>query len=286
VIGKPDRTTSQRPDEQSPPPPTWREHWHEHRQLLTLLRYDEHAAIYLDPDVNRNNVRWLLQFISRTWQYSKETYGNGFGSDPRLYSIHHTGRYSGGHPGCYYAADHDYRNVSDCGPGQWSESDPGSVDLPSHEISHVIEDANNGHRGSPAFGIWGDSKWAEFYQYDLYAGLDMRKDERRAYANFMRTVDDFPRAGTHWFRDWFYPLWQDCGESQVMVRFFRLLARHFPTDGDKRYTRGLNWGEYIHFTSGAAEGDLKKLATRAFGWPRDWSAQLERARAEFPMITY
>jgi hypothetical protein len=273
-------------DEVASPPNDWREHWFEHRQLLSLHRHDEHAAIYLDPDVNRNGASWLLSFISQTWQYSKAIYGDSFGPDPRLYSVHHTGRYSGGHPGYYFDALHDYRNVSDCGPGTWTESDSGSRDLPAHEIAHVVESANNGSHGSPAFGIWGDSKWAEFYVYDLYAGLGMRKDQQRLYTTLLKVVDDFPRGGTHWFRDWFYPLWQDSGQAQVMARFFRLLAQHFPTDDGGRYLRDLNWGEYLHFTSCAAGGDLRKLATRAFGWPQGWSRQFEYARNEFPLIKY
>jgi hypothetical protein len=71
-----------------------------------------------------------------------------------------------------------------------------------------------------------------------------------------------------------------------MARFFRLLAEHFPRDGDGTYTRRMNWGEYIHFTSGAAVADLRGQANRAFGWPREWSGELERAREQFPGVTY
>ena len=56
-----------------------------------------------------------------------------------------------------------------------------------------------------------------------------------------------------------------------MARFFRLLAQHFPRDADGTYTRRMNWGEYIHFTSGAAAADLRSQAARAFGWPREWT---------------
>jgi hypothetical protein len=48
----------------------------------------------------------------------------------------------------------------------------------------------------------------------------------------------------------------------------------------------MNWGEYIHFTSGAAGADLSRQAARAFGWPRDRTDQLERARQQFPGVTY
>jgi hypothetical protein len=48
----------------------------------------------------------------------------------------------------------------------------------------------------------------------------------------------------------------------------------------------MNWGEYVHFTSGAAAADMSGQAARAFGWPREWADQLEHARERFPGITY
>jgi hypothetical protein len=102
----------------------------------------------------------------------------------------------------------------------------------------------------------------------------------------MGNTDDFPRRRTHWFRDWFYPLWRDCGQAQVMNRFFQELAEYFPRDADGTYTRRMNWGEYIHFTSGAAAADLSGQATRAFGRSRQRASQLEQARDQFPALTY
>jgi hypothetical protein len=262
------------------PPATWQEHWFEHDQLLDLYAYDDHVAIYFDADVDRAQTDWLLPFLSAMWQHTKATYGM-FGTD-RLYSIHHQGRYSGGHPSTYFDASHDLRNVSDCGPGPWGE---GAVDLPSHEVAHVVEIAAFGVHGSPAFGLWGDSKWAEIYQYDVYVALGMEEDAQRLHDQFTAGTDDFPRAGTHWFRDWFYPLWEDHGHGALMARFFELLAMHFPKNGQD-YARDLNWGEYVHFTSGAAGVDLQAMAEAAFGWPDAWEAELQAARLEFADVTY
>jgi hypothetical protein len=268
------------------PPGTWREHWFDHRQLLRLYHSDEHCAIYLDPGVCRAEVRWLPRFVNVTWQYSKATYGDAFGSDPRIYSIHHAGRHGGGHAGYYVSPVHDYHNVSDCGLDTWREGSTLARELPAHEIGHSVESANNGVHGSPAYEIWGDSKWAEFYIYDLYTALGMDREAKGVYRRFTGNTDDFPRRGTRWFRDWFYPLWRDCGRAEVMNRFFRELARHFPHDSGDTYTRRMNWGEYVHFTSGAAAADMSGQAARAFGWPREWAGQLERAREQFPGITY
>ena len=202
------------------------------------------------------------------------------------FAHHHAGRHGGGHAGYYISPVHDYHNVSDCGLDTWRESNALARELPAHEIGHSVESASNGAHGSPAYEIWGDSKWAEFYIYDLYTALGMDREAKGVYRRFSGNTDDFPRRGTRWFRDWFYPLWRDCGQAQVMNRFFRDLAGHFPRDSGGTYTRRMNWGEYVHFTSGAAAADMSGQAARAFGWPGEWADQLEHARAQFPAITY
>src|ERR1035438_1208940 len=210
------------------PPATWQEHWFDHRQLLRLYHSDEHCAIYVDPDVRWAEARWLPRFINVTWQYSKATYGDAFGFDPRIYSIHHAGRHGGGHAGYYVSPVHDYHNVSDCGLDTWREGNALARELPAHEIGHSVESANNGVHGSPAYEIWGDSKWAEFYIYDLYTALGMDREAKGVYRRFTGNTDDFPRRGARWFRDWFYPLWRDCGRAEGMKRVFRELAPLFP----------------------------------------------------------
>lgn len=264
----------------------WREHWFEHDQLLHLAGSTEHVAVWFDDDVPDDVARWLAPYVDDIWQYTRKTYGS-FGPDPVLHSIFHQGRYPGGHPSTYQDASHDHRNVTDCGPGPYREGDRGVLDLVAHEISHIVEGANNGAWGSPAFPVWGDSKWAEFFIHDVYTGLGLRQWAVDAAAMFDRNVDDFPRRGSHWFRDWWRPLRAATGDGPgVMVRFFRLLAAHFPRDADTRYVRDLTWGEYVHFTSGAAGGDVSDLARRAFGRPRRWSGELAKARDAFPGITY
>jgi hypothetical protein len=264
------------------PPATWKEHWFEHVQELKLVGYNDDVAVYFDPDVEGGE--WILDFMTRLWRYTKSVYDMGPEPQNRLFSIHHQGKYSGGHPSTYFDSSHDFRNVSDCGPGPW-RTPAGAIDVPSHEAGHVVEAANNGVHESPAFEIWRDSKWMEFYQYDAYVGMGLTADAKRLHDKFMATTDDFPRPGTRWFRDWFYPLWRDHGGGPVMARFFKLLAAHFPKNGN-RYSRRMNWGEYVHFTSGAAGKDLKAMATAAFGWPPEREAQFVKARADFPMITY
>jgi len=262
------------------PPGTWQEHWFEHNQNVKLFKYDDCAAIYFDDDMDPNEAAWIFPFVSNVWKYSLATYG--YMGPERVYAIFHQDKYGGGHPSYYYDSSHDNRNVSDAGGGNWKD---GNWDLTSHELGHIVEStASHTKYGSPAFGLWGDSKWMEFYQYDVYVGLGMDEHAKVVFDRFTNQSDNFPRAGTRWFRDWFYPLWRDYGHAQVMVRFFGLLEQHYPAQNKRM--GGMNWGEYVHFTSGAAKKDLKPLATTAFGWPAEWESQLQAAKQEFPQITY
>ena len=274
------------PAGQAPPPGQWREHWFEHDRVLTLSSFDDQAAVYYDESV-RGRTGWTLPFVSRAWRYVKAVYGDDFGPDGRLYAVFHQGHYSGGHPATHFRASHDHRNAIDCGPGPWGEEREGKYDMPSHEIAHVVELANNGVGGSPAFPVWGDSKWAEFFIYDLYVGLGMQRDAARVRTDFLRGSDPFPRGGTYWFRDWFGPLWQEARGPDVLVEYFRLLAEWFPREAGRRhYARSMNLGEYVHFTSGAIGRDLTYQAELAFGRRDSWLAELAAARRTFPEITY
>ena len=102
----------------------------------------------------------------------------------------------------------------------------------------------------------------------------------------LNQTSNVPRANTYWFRDWFYPVYRDHGETRVLADFFRLLSEHFPKDGNRKYTRSMNWGEFVHFFSGAARTNLKARATNAFGWTTEMEREFVRARTEFPAITY
>src|SRR5262249_28058892 len=143
------------------------------------------------------------------------------------------GKYSGGHPSTYFDDSHDRRSAVDCGLGAW---DHASIDMVSHELGHIVEGSNNGIHESPAFEVWKDSKWCEFYQYDLYLALGLRYDAERVYQKWYHQADDFPHPGTYWFRDFFYPLWREHKHAQVMVHFFKLLSEYFPRKADSNST--------------------------------------------------
>ncbi len=286
------------PLDAAPPPATWKEHWFEHNQLLYLRFYDTSDAIYFDNDVD-TTIHWPEAYMGQVWDYTKSIYGS-FGSDTKLWAIFHAGKYSGGHPSTYFDTSHDLRNVIDVGssdPEAWTAGTGNDIDLVTHEVGHIVEGASKCIHNSPAFAIWHDSKWMEIYQYDVYAGLGRSADVTRWYNLKVPTTDDFPRAGTHWFRDWFYPLYNGFGKTATLNKFFSLLAQYFPKHtvsngvfSYPEYTRSMNMGEFVHFWSGAAGADLKQLALQAFGnldeSGNDWTVQLTQAKTDFPNIKY
>ncbi|NII24820.1 hypothetical protein HB364_07010 [Pseudoflavitalea sp. X16] len=266
----------------------WQEHWFEHKQLVSRVYYDTVLAVYYDNDVSRT-ITWPYTFLKDVWLYSNATYGKLYGTDKRLYAIFHTGKYGGGHPAYYYDAGHDNKNVIDCGSNAgnaWISGTGNDLDLATHEIGHIVESTTHGTKSSPAFTLWKDSKWMEIYIYDVYKGLKREADAARWFNMMMTTTDNFPAPNTQWFKNWFFPIYDKHGGSAVLSKFFKLLADHFPKNGDGRYTRDLNWGEFIHFWSGAAGTSLKAQATIAFGWPAEWEVQFNNAKTAFPGVTY
>jgi Carbohydrate binding module (family 6) len=268
------------------PPASWQEHWFEHDQLLSLVFQDQDVAVYFD-DATPRSIGWMNKYVGDAWRYTKRLYGDldGSGDDQRLYAVFHTGKYGGGHPSYYFSSTHDYRNVIDLGAGPWDGSTGWNLDATTHEIAHIVESATSGTQNSPAFGLWRDSKWAEIYVYDVYVGLGLDAEAGRVYADLMTRTDDFPVAGTQWFKNWFYPIWNGYGRGAVLARFFRLMAQNFPRNG-AAYARDMNWGEFVHFWSGAAGVNLKAQATIAFGWSSTWEQQFEQAQRDFPNVKY
>ncbi|MEU7467542.1 discoidin domain-containing protein [Streptomyces sp. NPDC044984] len=263
-------------------PATWQEHWLEHIQLLNKVYENDDVAIYFDDDMDRSQT-WLNDYVTKLWKYTKQNYDSF--SNPQLAAIFHQGKYGGGHPATVFDGSHDYRNVIDMGLGDWIETDTQPRNLISHELAHVVEFSAYGVNGSPAFKLWGDSKWAEIYQYDAYLGAGLTADAESWYSKAVVKTDNFPRANTAWFRDWFFPIWRDHGKSEALDSFFRLTAEHF-AQHNGAYIRDMNMGEFVHFWSGAAGADLREQAETAFGWTDEYEAQLQQARLDFPGVSY
>ncbi|BAV05119.1 PKD domain-containing protein [Filimonas lacunae] len=276
-------------------PVAWQEHWGEHAQLVKRMYVSNNVAVYYDDDVNRV-VTWPFDFFDNVWSYTKRVYGDfgkNISKDDRLYVILHTDKYYGGHPAGYVDDSHDYRNVIDLGASggknAWVDKAGWNIGASVHEIGHIVEGCSYGVKESPAFDIWGDSKWAEIFVYDVFKGVGLTTEAASTYDECMNISDTYPTAGSQWFRDWFYPIYSKYGESKALAKFFQLLSQYFPKskfDAVYLYDRRMNMGEFIHFYSGAAGTNLQPLAAKAFGWNSDWTTQLNNARSAYASITY
>ena len=261
-----------------------------HASPMTRVQHDSTVAIYFDAFMKRGaDTEWIRPAVSKYFAYLTSTYGK-FGPD-RLFVFAHDGQFLGGTISVYFDEFAGFRNAIDVGHRGWGENDPVLHDELTHELCHIVEGASGGVHESPAFTVWGDSKWAEFCQYDIYVRLGLTGHAERVHAKFTATSDNFPRAGTFWFRDWFFPIWRDYGGARTMVRFFALLKEHFPKvpeNGGRNliYARRMTLGEFVHFMSGAAGVNLKPRATTAFGWTTTTEAQWQSAREVFPGVVY
>lgn len=268
---------------------TWQEHWYDHNQLVKNVYKDNSIAVYHDADMP--NITWPNDHLKKVWDYSNATYGTLYGNseDKKLYAIFHADKYGGGHASYYYDGSHDFRNVIDVGlvKANWNGEPTGNtLDILTHEVGHIVESASFNTRTSPAYTVWKDSKWAEIYIYDVYKNLGLTAELQRWTTLMNANTDDFPRANTHWFKDWFFPIYNNYGGTQVLSKFFKLMSQNFPKDANGKYTREMNWGEFIHFWSGASGTNLKTLATNAFGWTATMDAQFIKAKTDFPAIVY
>lgn len=269
------------------PPKTWKEHWFTHDLVVSRVFYDDNLSLYYDEDVDKS-VIWPQKTMSDVWSYVKKTYGS-FGDSSRLYVIFHQGKLGGGHPASYFDESHDYRNTIDCGLDNWTYPTGEQIGVPIHETGHIVCGASHGVQGSPSDVLWGDSKFMEIYNYDVMMHIGREDEAARIYDQLQSQTDIFPRPGSKWFKNWFYPIYSQYGHATVLNKYFELLAQNFPKVKNAhgyQYTRDLNYGEFVHFWSGAAGVNLKDQATLAFGWPDDWDKQFKQAQIDFPNVKY
>ncbi|QTE37614.1 hypothetical protein J3L18_00675 [Mucilaginibacter gossypii] len=268
------------------PAKNWKEHWFEHDLIVSRTYADANVVFYYDDNMYPS-VTWPYKTMSAVWAYVKKTYG-AFGTDPRLYVVLHrvvNNKLGGGHPASYFDASHDHHNTIDCGLDDWTGSEGQQIGMPVHEVGHIVSGASHGVKGSPSDALWGDSKFMEIFNYDVLKHIGREDEAGRVYKQMQTQYDDFPRPQSQWFKNWFYPIYHNYGEAAVLNKYFGLLADYFPQK-NKEYTRDLNWGEFIHFWSGAAGVNLKTQASVAFGWSDEWEAQFIKAQHDFPQVKY
>jgi len=269
-------------------PASWQEHWFEHNQLLRKVADTEDDVLYFDNDVDISSAAWIQPLLANMWRYTKQTYG--VPGDPRLFAVFHSGRYPGEHSASIFDPAHDYRNVIDLGGGAMAWADPTCAYKIAYSAGQVLEKSVLGFDTLPSIALT-NFQFGYFFAYDVLKVLGMTP-AAEAWLNSLMTFSvDNPRPGTFWSRDWYFPLWRDHGGAAVFARFMNLVAANYPkvprNDGNGRtFARAMNWGEYVHFMSGAAGTDLKMLATKAFGWPVEWDDQYRQAKLDFSTISY
>ncbi len=293
-------------------PPTIRDYISNHGDTMTRVACNEHVAVYFDDRLRAlpaAGTAWVTPFVTDVWRYMKAEYGacvvdrqlpapmgpgcTAFSAPKPALAFLHEGNHGGGTVANRFDAFSGFRTTIDVGTNGWRESDGILHDMIVHEACHLVEGSSHGVHESPAFPIWGDSKWAEFCLLDFYSNTGRTADADRISKLFGAGRDNLPPGARNvaWFKDWFRPLWEENGrKADVMERYFGLLAQHFPkrsaNDGrNQTYSRRMNVGEYVHFTSAAAGRDLSGRAAQVFnsGFNR---AEFDKARRDFPGLTY
>jgi hypothetical protein len=262
------------------PAATWKEHWEGHAESLTLRSYDDCVALYVDAAMATTDTAWLASFFGQAWTYNLATYGE-LGAD-RLYVVLHKDKFVAGHTSAFYETTHDGHNVLDAGAASWADGDYDGVGTLLSAL--LASTAVPGKRGSPAAAQWGHDGFAQIYKYDLYLALGMDDQASQAWDDFGAIEQKYPVPGSYWFSDFYYPLWRDHGKTRLLVDFFALLAKYYPATN--QVMAPMSWGQYIHFLSGAARSEAETQATYAFGWNDTWEAQLQKAKTDFPGVSY
>ncbi|MCW7540852.1 CAP domain-containing protein [Aquabacterium sp. A7-Y] len=265
------------------PAASWREQWLDHRETLKLLAHNDTVALYVGAGVPADAARWVLPYLTRLWQYQQQTHGTTGTrlKGTRLYAVLHQGRHLGGHMATVHHTSHGGRNVIDVGSADWSRPQYEQIAL---TVGSAVEALAAGTQTSAAAGVLGKGRAAQFHAYDGLVALGYKTEAAAFERRYAPRRDSYPRNDTHWFRDWFAPLWREHGHAQVMVKFHSLAAKHFPREGT-RFVREMNWGEYVYFMSAAAGKDLQPRAQSAFGWNAEREAQYRKARSDFPGLT-
>ena len=265
---------------------------------------ERYVAFYMPASEDPSIVSDVIfDAYSENWKYVADTYGDLIG-DRRLHALLLPTNASSGGAATIYTFDDSrsqYCNMVfvKIGRNEFKTTTKAgfAYDVMSHEICHIIEGIGGGYSGSMFYPVWGDSKWAEIFQYDIFKGVMSPRAETwfQGYMNPSPTDngDNYPTAGRKqfWFRDFLYPTYTH-GQTTMLTNFWNLMNQHYKhKNGSFIETssnpggRG-NLGEMIHFFSGAAGVDVKPYAENAFGWNDQYEMWLLKARADYPGIIY
>ena len=276
IDGLPDSVVNNDPP--GAPPRGFTEDYKDHNQAVLRQYFDDFTGVYYDSIVDRS-ITWPFAFFSNTWDVVTDTYGNFLGEN-RLYVVGH----GDAGEGLFTTTFDKDKSKSLIDFTITADSTGAALDAPIALVADLVQNSADGAHKSPAMAVWQD-KFTQIFTYDLYTKLGMEADSTRVSMKYMQDVADFPNPDTHWFRDWFLPIYKNYNGSVALSNFFKVLSENFPIDGSD-YARDMNLGEMVHFFSGATGEDLEPLAESAFDWTDQAKGQLLQARAEFPNLNY
>lgn len=257
------------------------------------------TAFYLPDRYTKNDIHEnYYKFYAANWSYVFQCYGEEL-SDPRLHVLL-IPEGGGGLASIfdYRSAGAGYTNmVYIKANASWFKNYGESgyaYDVMSHELCHIIEGVGGGYNLSVYYPVWGDSKWAEILQYDIFKALGSPRAESWHNAYMNGGGPGYPTEDriNYWYSRFFYPTYAAYGKTEVLKRFWKLQKEHyrmkngnFQGSAENPGGRG-NLGELIHFWSGACGVDIKSHAIAAFGWNDQYEVWLQKAKIDYPGVSY
>ena len=262
---------------------------------VELVYFDDEIAVYFGQGMNPE-VNWMNDYIKQAWIYIKEQYGY-FGPDNRIYVVaHKNAAYNFATINTRFDSGFGFRNVIDLG-GAWDWENPQRVnyEVITHELAHIVEGGSKDiGGGSPSFIFWADGPWPEIFMYDVYNGIG-REDWAEDWLQRILVNTNTHLGGSeqfYFFRDWFYPIYEENGGVTVYNDYFTILSEHFykrpieVQNGEiaNQYARRTTFGEVLHFFSAASKTDQRQRYESTFGWSEQRERELYEAQHAYPLF--
>ncbi|KAI9089825.1 hypothetical protein DFS34DRAFT_654416 [Phlyctochytrium arcticum] len=260
--------------------------------MTTRVSCNADVAVYMSStamNLPRITTRWIVPFYNKVWKFMKTTYGGcslGTGESP----------VSDGWSSWRVRFDNNSRNAFRHFLGQahngWAENDYGIKSLSMNLLCRHVEVGSQGVHETPAFSLWGGGKFADICTYDFFNRSGYASEAAQAYSQYAPEFQsDFPpgAVNAYWFRDWYYPLWVEKGNTLAWHQtYFALLSQYFPASYvnngyNLKYSRQMNVGEYVHFMSATVGRNLAPMAQTAFNSGYD-ATKFATARTTFPAL--
>ncbi|KAI9089823.1 hypothetical protein DFS34DRAFT_597905 [Phlyctochytrium arcticum] len=285
--------------------------------MTTRVSCNADVAIYMTSTVMnlpKITTRWIVPFYNKAWKFMKTNFGScsvprdfpaplgpgceDFGAPKPLLLQFGTGQspVSDGWSGWRVRFDNDSRAAFRHYVGQahngWAENDYGIKAAALNLLCRSVEVASQGVHETPAYPVWGAGYFADICQYDFLNRSGYASEAAQTYTDNMAESQSSLPPGTvnaRWFRDWYYPLWVEKGNTLAWHQtFFALLSQYFPASYvnngyNLKYSRRMDVGEYVHFMSATVGRNLVPMAQTAFNTGYN-ATKFATARTAFPAL--